>query len=488
MALKFAIEDLASDLAYIGQITTGVTKQVKGVKKKAENALAAGYTDTTAKLDGSFFLSRELYDLDPSYITYAQTYLDRTVTRLKDLHAFPFANASPSVLGPYYRNWPQSYPTNYTCETMSLTNIDISAAPATINGHTLAINNKVLLTGQSATSENGVYLVTEISPSRVFSRFTTADILYATLLVSSGTYASTAWWNYGTAYVHQYAQMQEYVVPNGLSGDALYSARSHKIYGVTYYTTVKTIDGLVTTLKTQMATFVTDVNTLRADTTIAAVISHSATVITDKTNIDATIASIDNEIYSLERIALHFNPWIPTAGSLWDATDRSNQIMGGFIYKPHKPINGPTAYNQLEKTYNNNFTKSLGDGSGGAASGGGSMTGNAGERVERQLQIANNQNSMIEYWSQIGWMAAERTSNYKLYLEMLERDLERKGLEEILEMHDKAVQYTYEKEQNLDPGFLTPYSPKPLLKPQRVRPDNSLPYTEEELDLLDPLR
>lgn len=484
MSAKFPIEDLSSDLAHIGQITSAIAKQARSILQKAQNAQTAGYTDSTAQIDGTFYLARELYDIDATVIGYMNTYMDRTVTKFKDLHSFTFGTASPTTVGPYYRNWP----TNFDCVTIATSNISISSPPATINGVAWANGNRVLVINQTTASENGVYLVV----TGAFQRDTAADIPYCTVRVTGGSYASTCWWNYSTTISPKFVQQTEFTVPTGLSGDPLYASRSATVYGVVYYTTVKSIDTAISTLKTQLTTFVNDVTTLRSSsTTLATTITNATAVLTDKTNIDASILTIEGHLFNVERLASYYAQWLSSIDILWSGADRTNQVTGGFLYKSQKPVAAVVAYNQFEKTYNNNYTHSQGDASPGMSMGSGagkpSMPSSAGAAASNAAEAMYHHNAIIEYWAQIGWQAAERTSNYKTYVELLENDLIKKDLEEIVDIHDKAVKATYEAVYPEQTGFLNPQSPKPVTKYERPIRDKDLPWTQEELDERDPI-
>ena len=79
---------------------------------------------------------------------------------------------------------------------MSATNVDVAAAPATIDNVTLAIGDRVLLKGQTVDAENGIYVFTGAGVALTRAADTDAfDELNGTaVFVKSGTqYANTGW-------------------------------------------------------------------------------------------------------------------------------------------------------------------------------------------------------------------------------------------------------------------------------------------------------
>jgi hypothetical protein len=79
---------------------------------------------------------------------------------------------------------------------MSTTNVDISSAPTTVDGHTLSANERVLLVGQTTASENGIYKFT--AAAAALTRTTDADafgeLSGAAVFVEEGTlYANSGW-------------------------------------------------------------------------------------------------------------------------------------------------------------------------------------------------------------------------------------------------------------------------------------------------------
>lgn len=79
---------------------------------------------------------------------------------------------------------------------MSATNVDVAAAPATIDNVTLAIGDRVLLKGQTVDAENGIYVFTGAGVALTRAADTDAfdELNGAAVFVKSGTqYANTGW-------------------------------------------------------------------------------------------------------------------------------------------------------------------------------------------------------------------------------------------------------------------------------------------------------
>jgi hypothetical protein len=79
---------------------------------------------------------------------------------------------------------------------MSTTNVDVASAPAALDGHTLVAGERVLLTGQTTASENGIYVFSAAAAALV--RSTDADafgeLSGAAVFVEEGTlYANSGW-------------------------------------------------------------------------------------------------------------------------------------------------------------------------------------------------------------------------------------------------------------------------------------------------------
>jgi hypothetical protein len=484
-AIKQPLQDLTSDLAYAAQISDGVIRQVKSIKQKIINAKSEGFDDVTnpPSLDEFFFLSRELFDLDVSYFPYAIPYFQYNITKFQDLHAYPFGDLTPTTLGPYYRNWPVNQ-TNvvYHCIAIVFNNVSVAGGNF---GVTPSSGDRVILAGQINITENGVYLY----GGSGYVRETQTNVERGTFLIDDGR----AYWNYGTADAPRFVKLTEFDEPQGLTiQDEILSARSHKMFGNTYYNLTKDLTDEITLLMGYLTDFTNDVETLRACTSMNDAELAIPSIETDKTNIDSSIQTISDILFNVERLAAYFEQWISQVSSdFWSATDYSNQIAGGYLNKPHKPIRVLIAFNELEKMYNNNYTKTLGDGSGGASPGGSSMTTGAPPDSTDIAKAIHNHTAIVEYWAQIGWAAAERSSNYRQYISLLEEELRGKEMAGIVEMHDKAAKNVYENNKNLPsgttdrPAELDP-SPLPMPKDQRPMRDESLAWTDEELEELEP--
>lgn len=79
---------------------------------------------------------------------------------------------------------------------LSATNVSISSAPATIDGYTLVAGDRVLLKGQTTSTENGLYVFTAAAAAltRATDAATFAALDGAAVFVESGTvYADTGW-------------------------------------------------------------------------------------------------------------------------------------------------------------------------------------------------------------------------------------------------------------------------------------------------------
>jgi hypothetical protein len=79
---------------------------------------------------------------------------------------------------------------------MSTTNVSISSAPATVDGYTLSSGNRVLLTGQTTSSENGIYVFNGVgnAMTRALDADAFGELNGASVFVQEGTtYADTGW-------------------------------------------------------------------------------------------------------------------------------------------------------------------------------------------------------------------------------------------------------------------------------------------------------
>jgi hypothetical protein len=74
-------------------------------------------------------------------------------------------------------------------------NINLSSAPATIDGVTLVVNDRVLVKEQSTASENGIYIYngSGSAMTRALDANTGAELTNAVVTVNEGTSAGTTW-------------------------------------------------------------------------------------------------------------------------------------------------------------------------------------------------------------------------------------------------------------------------------------------------------
>ncbi len=82
-------------------------------------------------------------------------------------------------------------------DTVSITNVDLATdlESASIGGYTVAVDNRVLLTGQTTSTENGVYIIKAGTGNtiRASDYDTGENVAYTFLAVKLGTYASSNW-------------------------------------------------------------------------------------------------------------------------------------------------------------------------------------------------------------------------------------------------------------------------------------------------------
>jgi len=110
--------------------------------------------------------------------------------------AIPTINATPTaanqvVSKSYVDNKLQGLSWHDSVRVLSTSNIDISDAPATIDGISMAADDRVLLTGQSTGSENGIYVWSSAggAMARAADADTFAELQSAAVFIREGTSA-----------------------------------------------------------------------------------------------------------------------------------------------------------------------------------------------------------------------------------------------------------------------------------------------------------
>jgi hypothetical protein len=96
----------------------------------------------------------------------------------------------------------QDLPVKASCRAVSTTNVTLSGgAPSVVDGVSLAINDRILVNGQSATSQNGIYKVSVVGTGangtwvRPYDTDETGELLAGMLvMVTEGLSYDNAQW------------------------------------------------------------------------------------------------------------------------------------------------------------------------------------------------------------------------------------------------------------------------------------------------------
>lgn len=372
--------------------------------------------------NSKYYLANELFDIDTSLIKKTNDYLDISVNFLKKLYIDQNYNNNP---GPY---------SLITVDVVSIADTPEQMFTDT-DGYALELVDgaKILVVNQPNSYRNGIYEYKENVGKFIKYKY---NSFYCTIKVLNGeNYENTIW--------------RSTVEPNNIS----YFIVNDYAKNDTYNTLTNSIESLVLALKPKVETHIAKLEVLKQQKTSDAIIQNCGICIQSKVELDTAINSV--AVKSLDY------------DYFFDKHDYYDSFTGentAFYGKPHNPVNGISMKILIDKLYNNNFYK----------------FGDIGSRIKELNTIANNGVSVIEYWKQIGWAATERSGNYKQYVQLMEEDLQKRGLEEIVDMHGKSAQDTYSRARSLSEGFLHPLSPKPVDKENRPKVDSTLPYTNYE--------
>lgn len=104
-------------------------------------------------------------------------------------------NASDAATKAYVDSVAEGLHIHASVVALAASNVSLPTAPTTVDGVTLALNNRVLLIGQTAKAENGIYVVINGDLARAADYNTAAEIDAGDFVFVSGgtTYGNTGW-------------------------------------------------------------------------------------------------------------------------------------------------------------------------------------------------------------------------------------------------------------------------------------------------------
>jgi hypothetical protein len=104
-------------------------------------------------------------------------------------------NASDAATKGYVDAVAEGLHVHASVKALSDTNIALPTAPATVDGVSLSVNDRVLLTGQTAPAENGIYVVIKGDLARAADYNTAGEIQAGdfVFVTNGSTYGSTGW-------------------------------------------------------------------------------------------------------------------------------------------------------------------------------------------------------------------------------------------------------------------------------------------------------
>lgn len=436
--LSKVISDAYADVAQGQQFLRWSCDAVRGIKKKAESAVALGQSSFA----GEYFLNPELFDLDARPVADISVNLNVSLSILQALITVG------GIKQEMARDW--------------LVDVDC------IEGD--GIGNRILRINALDPANNGIF---DSMGQRVSDADEAKELQFCCVKVLTGTlYADTIWAQVlkintlgrdPILFVQQTDTVRPLAVP---------ILRGVQTVAGDYFDLVGSYGGAVGSAIAIIAAFISKVTTLKATSSPAATIAAADDILDNFENpVGAALKAVEDAIYVIEQLDQqydHLNMIITSLANAFTVTlphevlrvtslvnyylqreqsgesDRLVEALQGKARKPHQLVNNLEAGKLRDKHLNNNFVRS-----GGAPAG--NMTGGGGEAGDKIAQAFFDHNAMMEYWAQVGWQAAQKVNKNDPYVRQLEQKLRDVGLEEIVTAHDKAVDNMLNTELNISP-------------------------------------
>ena len=424
--LSKAVSDAYFDISQGEQLTRFVCDMVRGIKKKAESAQAAG----NSSFSGEYFLNPELFDLDARPVEDAASNMNESLLNFQML----------VLVGTRYQEYGRQW---------------LEAVDA-IEGD--GVGGRMLRIDAVDPKSNGIYE----AGLRAADANAAPTLEFATVHVTGGTvYADTIWTQVLKINTLEkdpiiWVRQPEAVVPSTVPG----TSGVHTGIG-NFFDLVGAYGTSVGACISAVSAFVAAVTALKATSDPGATVSAADAVLALEAPTIAAFEAVEAAIFVIEQLDRQFDHDNMIVSVLVqheldtlvqyflhrDSADSSNRIVEAMQGKGRKPFQFTNVLEMgkmRDKHLNSNYVRSGG-------SPAGSMTGGGGDAGDKIAQAFYDHNAMMEYWAQLGWQAAQKVNKNNPYVRELEQKLRDVGLEEIVTAHDKAVDNMLNTELNISP-------------------------------------